>query len=131
MAQALNLLGIKSAAVVFGHNGLDELSTTGINDVIYIRDGQLKADTIDPKDYQIEYSHLDQLAGGDPKANVDITKSILAGAKGSKSDIVALNTGLALYVTNKTSNLEKGIQMAYELIESRAGLKVIERLKET
>lgn len=129
MAKALVHLGLKRAAVIHGHGGLDELSVSGQNKVVYIIDGKIESTTIDPKTYGISYADTSLLKGGDARVNAEITKEVLSGVKGPKQDVVALNAGLALYISETTDSLSQGIQMAYKLLEKQSGIQTIKKLK--
>lgn len=129
MAQALNHLGVKRGAVVHGHNGLDELSISGPNKVIYVINDQLIEGIIDPRDYNISYQHLDTVKGGDAKENAEITQNVLSGSPGPQQDIVALNAGLALYIGEVTATLSEGIKKAYTLLDTGEGLSVLDKIQ--
>ena len=129
MAQALIKLGVDHAAVVYGHNGLDELSLTGVNTVLYVRNQTIVESTIDPKDFGIPYAELDEIIGGDAESNAKTTIEILSGQHSPKLDIVALNAGLALFIGDVRPNLEESIQLAYKLLESKVGLHLYNRIR--
>lgn len=129
IAKTLRELGLKRAAVIHGHNGMDELSVTGVNHAILLIDGQLITTTIDPKDYNIDYANLSDLIGGNPTENADITKDILSGKNSSKLDIVALNAGLAFYISEITTSVSEGVELAYILLKKQVGLQTLKKIK--
>lgn len=116
VAQTLKSLGIKRGAVVHGHNGMDELSTTGINKVLYILDGKIIKGSIDPIEYGFDRQELEDLKGGSPSQNAALTLDILQGNDVKQKHIVALNAGLALYISSVAASIKDGIQMAYGLM---------------
>ncbi len=124
----MQALGIKRGAVIHGHLGLDELSCTGINEVIYVFPNQLVKDSIDPKNFDIPYGSLEDYLGGDAIENANITKAILKGQKGPKQDIVALNAGLALFIAGISPFLKSGVEMAYKLLNEHDGYKQLQKI---
>lgn len=130
MAKALQSLKIKRGAIVHGHQGMDELSTTGINKIIYVSPTSLIEDTINPLDFTIKKAHITDYGGGTAIENAKITLDILSGVKGPKQDIVALNAGLGFFIGEISRSLSEGIQLAYELLNSGEGLKQLNLLRE-
>lgn len=117
VSKALLELGLKRAAVIHGHHGMDELSTTGPNKAILLVDGQLNSITIDPKDYNIPYQDLKDLQGGTPEENALITTDILNNRDVIRKDIIALNAGLAFFIGEQATTINEGIKLANALIE--------------
>ncbi|MBN2793842.1 MAG: anthranilate phosphoribosyltransferase [Clostridia bacterium] len=130
MAKAMQSLNIKRGAVVHGHLGMDELSATGLNKIIYVYPSSLVEDTIDPLDYAIQRSKIEDYVGGTVNENARITQDILSGIKGPKQDIVALNAGLGFYIGEISNTLSEGIQLAYALLNSGEGIKQLNLLRE-
>lgn len=128
MAKALQASNIVKGAIVHGHQGMDELSTSGINKIIYVTKNQLKYDTINPSDYNISKASISDYQGGTKEENAKITYDILNGMKGPKQDIIALNAGLGLYLSGYKTSLGQGIRFAYELLNSKKGLGVIQKI---
>ncbi len=130
MAKAVQVLGIKRAAIVHGHGGMDELSLSGKSKVVYVIDNEIISDTVDPMDYSINYSDVDNLKGGDAKENASITLSVLEGMKGPKQDVVALNAGLALFIAKKVKTLAEGVSLAFDLLNSSKVKAYLESITE-
>ncbi len=125
LAHVLGRLGKKAAYVVHGADGLDELSTTGVNQMSYVKDGHVKTFDMDPMDYGIERGDLDKMIGGEPEENAQITLDILSGKdKGPRRDIVLLNAGATLGVD--TNDIASGIAQAKESIDSGAAFKTLQ-----
>ena len=90
--------------IVSADDGLDEITTTTITRAVELReDGSLHYTTIDPADFDIKYTELDALIGGDALINAAILTDILNGIEGPKLDIACLNAGAALYVAGAMS----------------------------
>lgn len=116
MAKTLSSLGVKRAAVVHGHLGLDELSTTGPNQVLLVDKGKITPVIIDPKDFGIDYANLSDLKGGSTEENVHLLEKALKGHLIKKSEVVALNAGLALMISGQAKTLEEGFNLAFDAI---------------
>src|SRR5580700_7135777 len=82
MAEALAELGTDHAFVVHGHDGLDEISTTGPTDVYEVWAGRVRKHVWTPADFDVPRASLNALAGGDPARNAEIAREILAGVPG-------------------------------------------------
>ena len=127
LAQVLVSLGIKRGMVVYGQDKLDEISMSAPTTVCEIKDGVFSNYVIQPEDFGYTRCKKEDLVGGTPAENAEITKAILNGEKGPKRDAVALNSGAALYIAGKAASLQEGVKMAEELIDSG---KAKEKLEE-
>ncbi|MCI6675392.1 MAG: anthranilate phosphoribosyltransferase [Clostridiales bacterium] len=127
LAQVLVNLGITRGVAVCG-NGMDEASLIGANTICEIRFGETTYYTLTPEDLGLSRCTLDDLKGGTPEENAEITKGILNGTiHGPKRDVVLLNAGIALYLGIDHISLKEGIQMAADLIDSN---KAYEKLQQ-
>ncbi|MBP2073318.1 MULTISPECIES: anthranilate phosphoribosyltransferase [Thermoanaerobacterium] len=122
LAEVLLKLGCERALVVYGNDGLDEITTTTTTTVSEVKNGTVIDYTIDPHDYGINLSKDTDINGGDSKENAKIILDILEGQKGPKRDIVVLNSAAALYVGKAVDNIKEGVLLAEHLIDSGAAL---------
>lgn len=125
--------GSERAMVVYGEDGLDEISTTAVSSVLELsRDADGRANIshykLDPSDYGIPLVSLEELRGGEAPENAAIVIEVLEGRTGPKADIAVLNAGAALYVYGAASSIADGIVMARESIESGSALRALEGL---
>ena len=130
LAQVLINLGVKRGMVVYGKDKLDEISLSSPTKICEIKDGWFKSYTIKPEDFGFERCTKDDLKGGTPAENAQITRDTLAGAKGHKRNAVLLNAGAALYIAGKADSMKDGIDLAAELIDSGKALETLEKLIE-
>jgi anthranilate phosphoribosyltransferase len=130
LADVLRALGSAHCLVVHGEDGLDEITLTGRTHVSELRDGTIRTYTLDPASMGIQRARPEQLAGGDPQANADITMGILKGQPGPTRDIVLLNAGAVVYVSGRAASLPEGVQLAAESIDSGRAVRVLEALRE-
>ena len=131
LAKVLGELGNKSAFVYHGHGGLDELTTTGPNQVSRLKNGQVTTETLDPTELGFAPASIDDLLGGTADENAEITRAILTGRQaGARRDVVLLNAAAALVAAGKADSLAMGIKLAGDSIDSGAAMSVLRRFIE-
>ncbi len=118
IAEVLKNMGTEHAFVVHGAGGLDELSTTGVNQVAELKDGEIHAFELDPTELGIPRANPQDLLGGTTQENIEIVKAILGGEKGPKRDIVILNAAAVLVAAGEAVDLKEGLRIAAESIDS-------------
>jgi anthranilate phosphoribosyltransferase len=128
IAHVLKNLGAEHVWVVHGHDGLDELTTTGSTDVAELKDGRINMFEVTPADAGLPPAKLADLKGGDAATNAAAIRDLLAGTKGPFRDIVLLNTAAALIVGGKAKSLTDGVALATHSIESGAARNALDTL---
>ena len=128
LAQVLMNLGVKRGMVVYGQDKLDEISLSAPTTVCEFKDGWMKNYVITPEQFGLTRCTKQDLVGGTPAENAEITRKILAGEKGPKRDAVLMNAGAALYIGGKAESLADGIRLAAELIDSGKATETLEKL---
>ena len=133
LAQVMTKLGVNRGMVVFGQDSLDEISMSAPTSVCEIKDGWFQSYEITPEQFGYTRCSKEELAGGTPEENAEITKAIVNGTeKGPKRQAVCMNAGAALYIAGKAESLEVGVKMAENLIDSgAAAAKLREFVEET
>ena len=127
LAQVMAKLGVVKGMVVYGQDKLDEISMSAPTTVCEIRDGWFQSYQIRPEQFGYTSCAKEELAGGTPEENAQITRDILEGReKGPKRQAVCLNAGASLYITGKAKTIEEGVRMAESLIDSGAAAKKLE-----
>ena len=127
LAQVMAKLGVVKGMVVYGQDKLDEISMSAPTTVCKIRDGWFQSYQIRPEQFGYNSCAKEELAGGTPEENAQITRDILEGReKGPKRQAVCLNAGASLYITGKAKTIEEGVRMAESLIDSGAAVKKLE-----
>jgi anthranilate phosphoribosyltransferase len=126
MAEVLARRGVR-AKLFRGHDGLDELTTTGISIVYEVRDGEMRETHLDPGSLGLPRASLDDLRGGDPAQAADIARRILAGERGARRDVVLLNAAAALEVAGAATTLDEGLAMAAASIDEGSAAAVLDR----
>lgn len=130
LAQVLISLGIRRGMVVYGQDRLDEISMSTPTTVCEIRDGWFRTSVITPEEFGFTRCTKEDMKGGTPEENAEITLSVLNGEKGAKRDAVLLNAGAALYIGEKAESIKEGIILAAEIIDSGKALTTLRRLIE-
>jgi anthranilate phosphoribosyltransferase len=128
IARALLLLGTERAWVVHGADGIDEMSTTGHTKVSECRDGTVSTFYVHPSDFGLPKATTADLRGGDAKANAEIVRGVLSGARGACRDIVLLNAAAGLFVSGKATSVGEGISLATAAIDSGAARKKLDEM---
>ena len=130
LAQVLVSLGVRRGMVVYGMDKLDEISLSAPTQICEIKDGWFRTSLITPEQFGLTRCKKEELVGGTPAENAKITRAILKGEKGPRTDAVLLNAGAALYIGGKAPDFAQGIRLAEELISSGKALETLERFIE-
>lgn len=128
MSEAFNRLNAKHVWVVHGQDGLDEITTTGLTNISEVKDGEIRSFTLDPREFDIKIVDLEKLKGGNPKKNAAALMNLLDGIKGPYRDIVRLNAGVSLMISGISENIETGIEIATDCIDSGAAKDTLQKL---
>jgi anthranilate phosphoribosyltransferase len=128
VAEVLLNLGLKRALVVYGDDGLDEITTTTTTSICEVNNGRILKYKITPEDFDINKSSLKDIGGGDAKENSKIIIDILQGVRGPKRDIVLINSAAALYVGEVVDSIKEGVKVASQLIDSGVAYKKYKEL---
>jgi anthranilate phosphoribosyltransferase len=129
MAEALAALGTDHSFIVHGHDGLDEITSTGPTDVYEVRTGRVEKHLWMPSDFGVKRAFGEQLMGGDAARNASIVQEILNGEQGAKRDIVIMNSAAGLVACGLAEDLRKGVKLAEKAIDSGAAGRKLEELR--
>ena len=127
MAKVLSNLGVKSAMVVYGKDGLDEISASSLTKVCEVVNGNYKTYEIEPEQFSMKKCKKEDLLGGTPQENAKITIDILSGAKGAKTDAVILNSAAAIHIAKPEISISNAVNIAKEVIDSKKALNQLEK----
>jgi len=134
MAQAFAQLGethgIEHIWVVHGHDGLDEITTTGPTYVSEVNGSDVREFTLSPEIYGLELTTLESLRGGPPAHNALALQELLSGHRSDYRDIVCLNSGAALMIAGLAGDIAAGIDLARASIDSGKAKAALEKLIE-
>lgn len=129
LPQVLMELGVERALVVYGHPGMDEVSTLGHTKVAEVlRNGIIKYEIL-AKVLGTGTPDAREIAELPPDEAAETAIRILGGEKGPRSDMVAVNAAFGMYVYGAVPDLKRGLHEARRLLESRKGLEQLERFR--
>ncbi len=129
IAEALSKLGSQRALVVYGNDGLDEITLTDVTHAAFLADGQVQSITIDPRSMGYEFCAPGALKGGTPEDNARALEAILNGERNAYAQTVELNAGAALMVAGKVSSHAEGCQRARQALSDGSAKTVLEKLR--
>lgn len=128
MAGVLVEAGARAALVVYGSDGLDELTTTGTSTMLRWDGAQLSTSKVDPAELGLEPARREDLLGGDAATNATLALAVLGGQKGPQRDIVLLNAAAGLMASGMAGDLAEGLFIAGDSLESGRAGACLERL---
>lgn len=105
------------ALVVFGHDGLDELTTTTTSTVVEVRNGAIERYEVDPAALGLAATTRADLMGGDATTNAELARRVLDGDKGPHREFVALNAAAAMVAAGAADDLATGLEAAFAAID--------------
>jgi anthranilate phosphoribosyltransferase len=127
LAEVLGSLGAQAAFVVHGHGGLDEMTTSGINRISHLHDGQVDTFTFDANSLGLRPASEDDLRGGDPPENAAMLRAVLSGEDRSpRRDVVLLNSAAALATHH--GDFRAALDEACRSLDSGAALQRLDTL---
>ena len=131
MANVLLTLGSTHSFVVYGMDGLDEMTLTDRTKVSEAKNGTVTNYYVQPEDFGLSRSTSDELKGGDAEENASLLKAILDGKPGPQRDIVVLNAAPAIVAAGKATTMAEGLKIAKESIDSGQAKAKLEQLVRT
>ncbi|HWE65165.1 MAG TPA: anthranilate phosphoribosyltransferase [Acidimicrobiales bacterium] len=136
MAAVLGATGSRRAMIIYGDDGLDELSVTAPSTVLELNgDGagsyELIEWRVDPAALGFAPATMADLRGGDAAFNARAIRSVLAGVSGANRDIGLLNAAAALMVAGRAHDLAGGVALATEAVEGGRAEAVLDALVAT
>jgi anthranilate phosphoribosyltransferase len=116
--RALQRLGAEHAVVVYGRDGMDEVSLGASTLVGELKNGQITEYEIHPEDFGMAMASNRALRVETPEQSMAMLKGVLANEPGAATDIVVLNAGVALYAANVAPTMKEGVALARQAISS-------------
>ncbi len=118
--RALQRLGAEHAVVVYGRDGMDEISLGASTLVGELKDGEIREYEIHPEDFGMTMASNRALRVDTPEQSMAMLRGVLDNVAGAPRDIVVLNAGAALYAANVAGSIAQGIERAREVLASGA-----------
>jgi anthranilate phosphoribosyltransferase len=126
--RALQRLGAEHALVVYGRDGMDEVSLGAATMVGELRNGQIVEYEVHPEDFGMPMASNRALKVETPQESLALMRQVLDNQPGAPRDIVVLNAGAALYAANVATGIADGIAKARVALESGAAKAKLEQL---
>lgn len=128
--ETLNILGAKRAMVIHGQ-GMDEISTLGRTQIRQLINGEISSMELNPADFGISSTSIDELKSGDAITNAGIIRDIFTGKEqGVRKDIVVLNAAAGIIVANLADDFESAIELANSSLSNGGAMECLEKLIE-
>ena len=128
LANVLKQLGSEHVMVVWGADGMDEISFSGDTFVAELKDGVVKEYTVNPKQFGLALHDVASIKVANAAASKAMILDVLAGKTGSARDIVLLNAGAAIYVAGLVPNMQDGLAIAAQMLDSGKAMQKLEQL---
>ena len=126
--RALQRLGAEHAVVVYGRDGMDEVSLGAATLVGELKNGEITEYEIHPEDFGLQMMSNRSIRVETPEQSLAMLRGVLAGDEGPAKDIVVLNAGATLYAAGVAQDLPDGLARARQAIESGAAQAKLEQV---
>lgn len=131
VARALSELGVERALVVYGTDGLDEISPSTDTRTWEISGGSVRPGTLAPGDLGFHPAPRAEITGGDPATNASVARTVLDGAAGGARTAVLMNAAAACWVAGLAGSVKEGVAVASRAIDSGAARDALARFAAT
>lgn len=130
MVETLGRLGSTHVIAFHGDGGIDELATSGPSQIVELRGAEVRRWTIEPADLGVARASVEDIAGGSAEENAATIRSVLAGKAGADRDIVVLNSAAGLVAGGLAADLQEGMDLAAQTIDSGRAAAALDALVE-
>lgn len=130
IAAVLKNLGSKHAFIVYGMDGMDEISISAETKVSELVNGEIKNYYISPEDFNIARKDIAELIVKTTEQSAAAIKSVLNGEKGARQEVVLLNAAAAFVSVDAARDIKEGIKLAVQSIESKNAINALTNLTE-
>lgn len=127
MIDVLAARGVDRAFVVYGEEGLDEVSIAGPTRIFRLIDGEITEAEFTPEDFGVARGSIDDLVGGDAAENMAILEAVLAGEGGPRADAAIVNAAPAIVLAGLADGFVPAVELARASIESGAASQALAR----
>ena len=130
MVETLARLGSERVLAFHGSDGLDELTLSGPSRIVDLNRGETTTWELDPRDLGYGVAGSETVAGGTADENASYIRTVLAGERGPRRDIVELNAAAGLVAAGLATDMTDGANLAAQAIDAGAAAGALERLVE-
>jgi len=125
-ADTLMELRVEKSVVVHS-DGLDEISCSGVTQVVEINKGKQVKYEIHPEQFGLNVYQRSDLVGGNSATNALLITQALEGVTGAIADALILNAGMAIYIYGLTDNLADAVNKAKEVLSKGSAISLLNR----
>ena len=111
-------LEMEHVMIVHGSDGLDEITITGRTSIVELKDNNINEFNISPKDFGLSLATLDDIYAKSSEDSLRLVEQAFAGEKSPVQDMIALNSGAALYIARKVGSISEGVELSFDLMNN-------------
>ena len=111
-------LDMEHVLTVHGDDGLDEITITTESTIVELKDYKIREYKISPKDFGLNLASFDEISANSSHDSLMLVKEAFSGESSAVQDMIALNSGAALYVARIVDSISDGIELAFELMNN-------------
>ena len=111
-------LEMEHVMIVHGSDGLDEITITGRTSIVELKDNNINEFNISPKDFGLNLATLDDIYAKSPEDSLRLVEQAFAGEKSPVQDMIALNSGAALYISGVVDSIGDGVDQSFKLMNN-------------
>ena len=117
-ASVARKLSMEHVLIVHGFDGLDEITITNSTYISELKDNTISEYEISPKDFGLSLGTLSEISAQSPEDSLQLIREAFSGDKSAVQDMIALNSGAALYLAKKVKSISDGIEFSFELMNN-------------
>ena len=111
-------LSMEHVLIVHGDDGLDEITITSETSVIELKDYKIKEYKITPKDFGLGLASFDEISASSAQESLSLVEEAFSGENSAVQDMIAINSGAALYIARIVDSISDGVELAFELMNN-------------
>ena len=111
-------LEMEHVMIVHGSDGLDEITITGRTSIVELKDNNINEFNISPKDFGLSLATLDDIYAKSSEDSLRLVEQAFAGKKSPVQDMIALNSGAALYISGVVDSIGDGVDQSFKLMNN-------------
>ena len=111
-------LEMEHVMIVHGSDGLDEITITGRTSIVELKDNNINEFNISPKDFGLRLATLDDIYAKSSEDSLRLVEQAFAGEKSPVQDMIALNSGAALYISGVVDSIDDGVDQSFKLMNN-------------
>lgn len=117
-AQVSKNLDMEHVLIVHGDDGLDEITITSETTIAELKDHKITEYKISPKQFGISLASFEKIYANSPQQSLMMVKEAFEGEKSAVQDMIAMNSGAALYISRIVESINDGVELAFELMNN-------------